>query len=350
MPFISKDWRSPGEFWVKTEEGWEKAKILECSSLNSSIDKDEEEKENIAEQNKDCSIVQPYCHITKSSKEVAGFTGLSDALKRLDWKGAVRDRRRFKYICKLLDLLCNERPLSELSGNVRKTLFTMLEEVALQVRMRQENTDVLRKLIVQLRSLVDCACWGRPIGSTQLWQSHLAVIHRITHIADNLVIQMPEGEPLLEDMPEEVIREVLLRLSDHKDIEACREAWPETAGPLTSEQRIWRKLVAFHFTDSQVSSYFERKAFMGSKRDEQELQVRSGRRSDKPPVDWKDAFHYLRKHYGLREDYAETLSLCRACRCLYWTASGHPCVGVGGDPSCFSVIIRPSDFLNFFTL
>lgn len=34
MPFISKDWRSPGEEWVKTEEGWEKKKILECSNLD----------------------------------------------------------------------------------------------------------------------------------------------------------------------------------------------------------------------------------------------------------------------------------------------------------------------------
>ena len=35
MPFISKDWRSPGEHWVKTEEGWEKKKVLEClSSIN----------------------------------------------------------------------------------------------------------------------------------------------------------------------------------------------------------------------------------------------------------------------------------------------------------------------------
>ncbi|KAF6203707.1 hypothetical protein GE061_002040 [Apolygus lucorum] len=153
----------------------------------------------------------------------------------------------------------------------------------------------------------------------------------------------PEGQPLLEDMPEEVVREVLLRLSDHKDIEACREAWPETAGPLTSEQRIWKKLVAFHFSDAQVSSYFERRVL---KQIQEEAKLPS--EVEKQTVDWKDAFHYLRKHYGLREDYAETLSLCRACRCLYWTDSGHPCVG-GGDP-CFSVIIRPSDFLNFFTL
>lgn len=32
MPFISKDWRSPGEEWVKTQEGWEKKKVLECSA------------------------------------------------------------------------------------------------------------------------------------------------------------------------------------------------------------------------------------------------------------------------------------------------------------------------------
>lgn len=30
MPFISKDWRSPGEAWVKTDEGWERLKVLEC--------------------------------------------------------------------------------------------------------------------------------------------------------------------------------------------------------------------------------------------------------------------------------------------------------------------------------
>lgn len=34
MPFISKDWRSPGEAWVKTQEGWEKKKVLEnCRAI-----------------------------------------------------------------------------------------------------------------------------------------------------------------------------------------------------------------------------------------------------------------------------------------------------------------------------
>lgn len=32
MPFYSKDWRSSGDAWVKTGQGWEKMKVLECSS------------------------------------------------------------------------------------------------------------------------------------------------------------------------------------------------------------------------------------------------------------------------------------------------------------------------------
>ncbi|CAD7005653.1 unnamed protein product [Ceratitis capitata] len=30
MPFYSRDWRSPGEAWVKTDEGWVCKKVLEC--------------------------------------------------------------------------------------------------------------------------------------------------------------------------------------------------------------------------------------------------------------------------------------------------------------------------------
>lgn len=38
MPFISKDWRSPGETWVKTDEGWEKLKVLEkCKAIRYEI-------------------------------------------------------------------------------------------------------------------------------------------------------------------------------------------------------------------------------------------------------------------------------------------------------------------------
>lgn len=31
MPFIGQDWRSPGEVWIKTIEGWEPMKLLRKS-------------------------------------------------------------------------------------------------------------------------------------------------------------------------------------------------------------------------------------------------------------------------------------------------------------------------------
>jgi F-box protein 25/32 len=30
MPFLGRDWRSEGEKWIKTEQGWERTKVLEC--------------------------------------------------------------------------------------------------------------------------------------------------------------------------------------------------------------------------------------------------------------------------------------------------------------------------------
>ena len=40
MPFISKDWRSPGEEWVKYEGGWEKKSIVTTVDIASTSPKD----------------------------------------------------------------------------------------------------------------------------------------------------------------------------------------------------------------------------------------------------------------------------------------------------------------------
>lgn len=34
----------------------------------------------------------------------------------------------------------------------------------------------------------------------------------------------------------------------------------------------------------------------------------------------------LLRKIGLKEEFAETLYLCRHCRCLFWKSFGHPCV------------------------
>uniref|UniRef100_A0A1B6D9G8 F-box domain-containing protein n=1 Tax=Clastoptera arizonana TaxID=38151 RepID=A0A1B6D9G8_9HEMI len=376
MPFISKDWRSPGEEWVKTEEGWEKKKILECGrhfsiSQQDNIEgrcnenyttadvseydtmtnrwlQDEEDKENMTDvvelservKNSDNQVLQPHCHITiKCTREIAGFNGLSDAFKRLDFRSAVHDVRRFNYICKLLDLLISHK-LTALSGCAQKVLFNMLEEVAYQVSASQQNIHLLNKLLRQLRSMIDCACWGRPLGSTQLWENHLVTINRILAIANRIQIREPGDEvfPKLENLPEECVREVLLRLADHKDLEASSKAYNVMAR-LCDEQRIWKELCQFHFSSQQI-------AFI--------LDQQTG------PTDWQSIYHKLRKAFGLREEYAEMIQLCRNCRCLFWKSIGHPCIADTDpefqekledvDKNSLHVPIPPQAFLKFFSL
>lgn len=382
MPFISKDWRSPGEEWVKTEEGWEKKKILECGrqingSAQDNMDTrcsttalgtfstdlsfsnrwmDEEDKENMVTEesqptdtlaiaqsiNRGASdgTVKPHCHITiKCTREIAGFNGLSDAFKRLDFRNAVHDVRRFNYICKLLDLLISQK-LTMLSGCAQKVLFNMLEEVAYQVSASQQNIHMLNKLLQQLRMMIDCACWGRPLGSTLLWEQHLRTINRILSIANCIEIREPGDDvfPKLQNLPEECVREVLLRLADHKDLESSGRAY-SVMRRLVDEQRIWRELCQFHFTQQQISH------------------VQGGQ---SPPHDWQSTYHKLRKAFGLREEYAEMIQLCRSCRCLFWKSIGHPCI-VDQDPefqeklenvdkNTLYVPIPPQAFLKFFSL
>ncbi|CAH2981139.1 unnamed protein product [Chilo suppressalis] len=336
MPFISKDWRSPGEEWVKTQEGWEKKKVLECTSQRSEGEDGEKTSES-------GNRIPPHCHITiKCTREIAGFNGLSEAVRRLDFSSAVRDVRRFNYICALLELLLGGQKLTHLPGAAQKLLLSMLEQLADQVATSKQNLNALRALVVALSALRDAerrACWGRPLGSRALWGHHDDAIDRINRIANSINIQEPGPEvvPKLHDLPEECIREILLRISDHRDLDAASSAW-SVMSDLCSEQRLWRSLVRYHFTAQQLRA------------------VRH------PATDWRATFHRLRRLYGLREDaqFAETLSLCRHCKCLFWRSLGHPCIAdqcpeyrerlreAGGPLPPHPV--PPAAFLKFFSL
>lgn len=64
--------------------------------------------------------------------------------------------------------------------------------------------------------------------------------------------------------------------------------------------------------------------------------------------------------FGLREEYAEIIQLCRNCRCLFWKSIGHPCIADKDpnfmeklqdvDKSSLHVPIPPQAFLTFFSL
>ncbi|XP_053200555.1 F-box only protein 25-like isoform X2 [Panonychus citri] len=402
MVFIGQDWRSPGEQWVKTDKGsWERLKLLESnrlfaqerfcdhgfhSSSESSGDSDSENESNgssdgsrmdlesclssspnnssensysSSQQSRDDPLINwrpPHCHITlKSTKEVAGFNTISEAFYRLDFCNAIRDIRRFNYICKLLHLLITQN-LTSLSGAATKVLFNLLEKVAWQVASNQQNIHVLHTLLHDLKKIMKrYYCWGRPLGSTLLWEQHLQTIEKICEMANTIEIKEPvdDGSKRLTDLPEELIREILLRLSDYKDLVNSGEAY-DLMNCLLDEQHIWRQLCKYHFPRQQVR------------------QLSMTNVSADGKVNWEHIFHILRKKFGLKEEYADCLFLCRHCRSLFWKSFGHPCVITQGsvnemdkdnpDESGESEIsekyfmvpqhipVPPQSFLKFFSL
>jgi len=72
---------------------------------------------------------------------------------------------------------------------------------------------------------------------------------------------------------------------------------------------------------------------------------------------------YVFRLHGVRDDlqYAEILSLCRLCRCLFWPSAGHPCIvdqcpdfaerlKEAGGPIESQEPVPPAQFLKYFSL
>lgn len=160
--------------------------------------------------------IPPHCHITiRCTREIAGFNGLGEAVRRLDFRSSVRDRRRFQYVCSLLRLLVSHKGIASLPGSAQRLLLQMLEEVAehgecinrlfdlifdrlllslllVSVSDSQQNINVLRGLVMQLQKIVSLEnqkCWGKPLGSQMLWKGHVETIQRIQNMATRITIK-----------------------------------------------------------------------------------------------------------------------------------------------------------------
>lgn len=206
--------------------------------------------------------------------QIAGFNKLDEVVKRLDFRSAVRDVRRFNYVCALLDLLVGQQ-MTALSGCTQKVLLAMLEEVASYAIANQHNPRGLRRLLNKLCALNAArrsACWGATLGSQLLWHQHATKIERILSTAAKMQVSGPDTKPQLLQLPEECIREIILRLADHHDLQSSGEACEQMAN-IVGEQRIWRELTRFHFKPEQIALVIPK--------------------DEKP--DWKIVYHSLKR-------------------------------------------------------
>jgi len=252
-------------------------------------------------------------------------------------------------------LLFAHDKLSVLPGAAQKVLFRMLEEMANTVYKSNANEHVFRKLMDELQTTMTIyRVWGSHLGSSQLFKQHLESRRRITEFVEKVQVEYKQdlatpSAGLVSALPEECIREILLRLSDPRDLEASSKTC-ETMKAVASEKRVWRELVQTHFTKMQIEFVLQEKPQL------------------KDSKDWKELYGSLRRKFGLREEFTEMVMLCRKCCALFWKNLGHPCFVFDSDFDFDSddsnnsnqsnqskssdqlIPVSPKSFLTFFSV
>lgn len=353
MPFLGQDWRSPGQSWVKTEEGWKNYSLDDKNSNDSDVSycKTEDEcfQENLRlsvtydmaakKRRKDFmnnNAKIPYFHKEKwiyvhkgSTKERHGYCTLGEAFNRLDFCSAIKDNRRFNYVVRLLELIAKSQ-LPSLSGVAQKNYMNILERVVQKVLGDQQNVrpikELLQTLYVSLCGLVQDMGKSVLVGNINCWVHRMENILQWQQQLDNIQINRPVSKGMtLTDLPASLQLNIMERLSDGRDLVSLGQVTPDL-GQLTEDRLLWKRLCQYHFTDRQI-----RKRLMVS---------------DKGQLEWKKMYFKLCRCYPVREQYSETLQFCTHCHILFWKDTNHPCTANNTESCCKPV--SPQGFINLF--
>lgn len=257
------------------------------------------------------------------------MTSLSEAFVHLDMTGATRDLRRFNYVRKLMFLLLN-RNFRYLSGTSQKNIINILEEMTNQVLRTEINVPAMKSL---LNCAVNTLTDGQysHIGSECLWNKHQAAVSRMISKLDKYKLKQrqADGKPLFEDLPEDCVRCIFRKLSDHTDIIHTGQA-NLANHKVSSQMLLWKQLCFFHFSDHQLLVFLP-----------QELG------QDENKINWKYIYRRCYKRFGMKDIFTDHLAICCHCDTLFWQSIGHPCFS---DSEGKSRPLSPEAFLDLFLL
>ncbi|KAK7100255.1 F-box only protein 32-like [Littorina saxatilis] len=340
MPFLGQDWRSPGDQWVRTTEGWEKLRLWRLKVF-------ENLNENVVARLIRLALTmdlgphrqtterrQPYFFFNKgTSREKKELTSLSEALLRLDMAGAVKDIRRSNFVCKLLQLIL-ENKFANLSGTAQKHIFQILEATINEALRTELNLGWARELLSQAQKGLDQG-QNYHIGSQCLWERHHALVCKLSNqvAAYQLKQRDEDNRVTLSDLPADCIRSILYCVADHRDIIHTGQAASKLQD-FSQEMLLWRELCQYHFSNRQILTFLPSNVVVG--KDEEE-----------DSIDWKNIYKRCYKRFGKKETFADMLAMCTHCCSIYWQSLGHPCIS---DVEAKSRVLSPEDFIKLFPL
>ncbi|BFY99953.1 hypothetical protein BsWGS_02993 [Bradybaena similaris] len=333
MPFFGRDWRSPGDQWVRTAEGWERmrlwrVKIFENLNRNALARTTRLALENLDNLQEITIRRQPFIVFNSgSTKEKLEHTSLSEALVRLDMAGSAKDLSRANFVAMLMTLIL-EKKLPTLSGTSQKLVFSILESMITEAIKTELNIGLMNDL---LGCAKDALREGkhRHIGSEYLWSKHLAIVSRLDDQLSEYQMKerCKDGRVMLSDLPSDCLRNIFSQIADHRDVMRAGQT-STTLNRVTEEKSLWKDLCLFHFNNRQILTFLPKQA-------------------DNVDIDWKYVYKRCYKRFGKKELYADMLALCSHCNSIHWKSLGHPCIG---DQIFKSRPLSPEDFLSLFKL
>ncbi|XP_076440571.1 F-box only protein 25-like [Babylonia areolata] len=340
MPFLGQDWRSPGDQWVRTSEGWERLRLWRLKVF-------ENLNENVVARLIRLALTmdvgphrqttkrrQPYFFFNRgTSRERKELTSLSEALLRLDMAGAVKDIRRSNFVCKLLQLIF-ESKLPNLSGTAQKHIFQILEATVKEALRTELNIGLAKKLLVQANRALEKGQIFH-IGSNCLWARHTTLVCNLNNqVSAYQIKQRKEDNGLkLSDLPDDCLRSILYRIADHSDVVNAGQT-TRSLQYISDDVLLWQKMCYFHFTQRQLLTFLPSNMATGA--DEKENQV-----------DWKYLYRRCYKRFGKKDTFADMLAMCSNCCSIFWQSLGHPCIR---DNEKRERTLTPEDFIKLFPL
>ncbi|MEE6463199.1 hypothetical protein FKM82_005814 [Ascaphus truei] len=277
MPFLGQDWRSPGQNWVKTEDGWKRFldEQSNCVSDINSFCKKDHNKENLFNNlnydvaakkrkkdllNNNTKIqyfhqdIWIYVH-KGSTKERHGYCTLGEAFNRLDFSTAILDSRRFNYVVRLLELIAKSQ-LTSLSGIAQKNYMNILEKVVQKVLEDQQNIRLIKELLqtlyTSLCTLVQGVGKSVLVGNINFWVYRMETIVNWQQQLNNIQITRPAVKGMiLTDLPLCLQLNIMQRLADGRDIVSLGQVSSDLQ-VLSEDRLLWKNLCQYHFTERQV--------------------------------------------------------------------------------------------------
>ncbi|XP_033122922.1 F-box only protein 32-like [Anneissia japonica] len=241
------------------------------------------------------------------AKETGFYFTIGEVLNRLDFSSAVRDPKRFNYVCRILEII-SENWLSSLSGLAQKNFFHNVEESVVVVTESKLFVNRLKKILhVLSRELQNSHMFH--VGSPKTWNKWLEMVNDWIDQLNSIDYKPAESESeaiTLTDLPVDCINHIMSYLTNAEDIvnlgATCKYLHT------TSEYSLrWERLCRFNFTETQIKSVSHK--FCNTDNE----------------LNWKGLYARLYHRHGTRELYNNVLNMCNHCNCIFWKDGGHPC-------------------------